>query len=155
MTKWRNTWNRYDKRFGAWKLYLCFSKWQKMMVAIIYKTRLGGAWVAQSGQHPTLDFSFSHVGVVRWSPARGSPLSMESGWPFPSAKSPPHPTPHTHTLMFSLSNKILKKKMNIYCCWNVNGINHQAIKQYALKELLKIHSCLSKVHVHESSLWKY
>ena len=39
----------------------------------------GGAWVAQSVEHPTLGFSSGHgLRVVRWRPAAGSKFSRES-----------------------------------------------------------------------------
>ena len=61
-----------------------------------------GAWVAQSVERLTLDFSSGHdLRVMGSSPALGSVLSMEPAWNSlsPLCSAPAHT--HTHTLTHS------------------------------------------------------
>ena len=45
--------------------------------SVLLSRNSGGAWVAQSSEHPTFDFGSGHAPrVVGWSPASGSAL----GW---------------------------------------------------------------------------
>ena len=47
----------------------------------LQKWHFGGTWVAQSVEHPTLDFSWGHdPRVIRLSPTSGSVLSVEPAW---------------------------------------------------------------------------
>ena len=61
-----------------------------------------GAWVAQSIEHLTLDFSSGHVlTAMRSSPVSGSVLSVKSAWdslPLSLCSLPPCACAHTHAL---------------------------------------------------------
>ena len=52
--------------------------------------KIWGAWVAQSVECPTLDFSSAHgFMVMGWSPMSGFVLNMEPAWDSVSLSAPP------------------------------------------------------------------
>ena len=51
------------------------------MLSAPKERQLGGAWVAQSVEHPALDLGSGHdPGIVGSSPTSGSVLSVEPAW---------------------------------------------------------------------------